>query len=108
MKPQLQQIEVEPVWGHDHDLAVEYGPRGQPIEQAVMQLREIPVKRPQVSTLDVDVGFTAEDDGAASVPFWLKEKMSGSRQSLGQLGQHRLNGRGNSRGLCLGAGTHNL
>lgn len=50
MQAQLQRIEIESSRARDDDLAIV--PR-QTFEQRFMQLREVPVKRPQPAALDV-------------------------------------------------------
>ena len=92
MQPQLQRVEVEAVRRRDHDLAVDHAARRQPLEQRLVQLREIAVERPQVAALDEDVGAAAKDDGAKAVPLRLEEKArrsgraSASLASIGSIG----------------------
>src|SRR5262245_65228960 len=93
MKTELERVEVEPVWRRDHDLSVDHGARRQPLEERLVQLGEIAVEGAEVAALDEDVGGAAEDDGAEAVPLRLEEKRAAGRERLGQLGEHRLDGR---------------
>jgi hypothetical protein len=52
VQAQLEQIEVEPVRGPDDDLSIEYAAIGKPLEQCLVQLREVAIERPQVPALD--------------------------------------------------------
>ena len=93
MEPQLQRIEVEPVRRGDHDLAVHDAALGQPLEQRLVQLREVAVERLRVAALDVEVGAAAaEDDRAEAIPLGLEEevarsgRVSASLASMGSIG----------------------
>src|SRR5262245_27268583 len=94
MQPKLQQIEIQSVRRDDHDLAVDDRPDRELLEQRVMKLGKVPVERPEVPALNVDVGFAAEDDGAEAVPFWLVQEPTAGWQRLGKLREHGFYRRG--------------
>lgn len=53
-----------------------------------MQLGEVPVERPQLAALDVEVPITAKYDCPKTVPFGLIA-VRADRQLVAELGQHR-------------------
>src|SRR5262245_11857579 len=93
MEPKLQRIEVESALRHDHDLTVDHAATRQPLDQGVVQVREVAVEWPQVPALNIDISAVAKDDRAEAVPFWLEQKRSGCRQGIRQPGEHGLDGR---------------
>ena len=99
MEPHLQRIEIEPMGRRDHDLSVDHTALGQLFEQRLVQLREVTVERPQIAALNEKVRGAAKNNGSEPVPFRLVEKRSLGGQGVGQLGQHRLDRRGD--GKCI-------
>ncbi len=89
MQPHLQGVEIETPRRGDHDLAVHHAALGQPLQQRLVQLREITVQRLEVAALNVEVGGAAKDDRAEAVPLGLEEKVAVGRQVLRQRGEHR-------------------
>ena len=89
----LQRVEVEPLRSGDHDLAVDHDCRWNPLQQRVMQLREVAIEGPEVAALNVDVFLCAEDDGPKAVPLGLEDEAFAGRQRVDQLGEHRFNRR---------------
>jgi hypothetical protein len=57
-----------------------------------VQIREVPVEGAQVPALDEQVDASAEHDRAKAVPLRLVEEIAGGK-GLGELRQHRLDGR---------------
>ena len=100
----LQGVEVEPVRGGDHDLAVHHAVLGQAVQQRLAKLREVAVERPGVAALDVEVGAApTEHDGAEAVPLGLEEEVARFRKGLGQRGEHGLD-RGGDGEVAVGRG----
>ena len=95
MQPQLQGVEVEPLRRGNHDLPVDDAPRGQALAEHRMKVGKVPVERPQIAALNVDVRRTAEHDRAEAIPFRLVEKALAPRQHVSHLRQHRLDRRRN-------------
>src|SRR2546422_9620845 len=89
MQPQLQRVEVEPVRCRDHDLAVDHTAVRQAREKRRMELRKVPIERPQVPALDENLGSAAKDNRAKSIPFGLVQERA-RRKLLGELREHRL------------------
>src|SRR5213080_1922144 len=69
------------------------------LEQRVVQFRKITVERLQVAALDVDVRGAAKHDGAEPVPLGLEQKGPRLGQRLSQLGEHRLDRRGDGKSV---------
>src|SRR5688572_3151091 len=99
MEPELQRIEVEPLWRRDDDLAVNHASGRDLVEKRVVQLREVPVERSKIAALNEDIGGRAEHDRAESIPFGLVQEPTLGRQLLGELREHGLDWR-------LDGGTH--
>src|SRR5712691_2982739 len=107
MQPQLERVEIEPVRRGDDDFSVDHAVPGQSLQQRVVQIREVAVEWAEVAALDEEVGGTAKDDGAESVPFRLEEEGPGGGQRLGQLGEHRLDRR-SERKRYAGVWSHHV
>src|SRR5688500_19436395 len=105
MQAKLQGVEVQSASRGDDDYPVEHAVRGQALEQRVVQLREVAVERPQVAALDVDVAGAAEHEGAEAVPFRLEQEIVSAGQHVGELGEHRLDGRRKHGALAMGSGS---
>ena len=73
-------------------------PSGSAVEEELVQLGEVAVERPQIAALDVHLAAAAKDDRAEAVPLRLVQEAVAGRQRLGQLGQHRLDRRGDREG----------
>jgi hypothetical protein len=99
VQPQLERIEVEAVRRGDDDLAVDDAALGERFKQRIMQFWEIAVERPQVAALYENVCCAAKDDRPEAVPFGLEEECTLRRQLVGQLGEHRLDRRGDAVGV---------
>ena len=56
MQPKLKGVEIEPARRGDHDFAVNDAAVRQARQKYVVQLGEVAVERPQVATLNEDVG----------------------------------------------------
>ena len=94
MEAKLQGIEVEPFGGGDDDLAIDHALLGQPLEQRVVELGEVPVERLRVSALDVEVVVVpAIHDGPEPVPLGLEQEITIGGQGVRERGEHRLDGR---------------
>ena len=93
MQPELQRVEIEAARGDDDDLAIDDATRRQPLEQCVVQLGKIAIERLQIAALDVDVA-RREKRSRESRPIWARTDSRHPRQGVGDLGQHRLDGRG--------------
>ena len=93
MQPQLQRSKSRPSLGRDHDLAVDHAPRRAAARAARHAAPGSSDQRLQLAALDVDVVAAAKDDGAEAVPLGLVQDCAVSGKRLGELGQHRLNGR---------------
>ena len=74
MEALLQGVEVEPVLGDDHDLAVDHAPLGQRALQQVDQLGEVAGERPVVARPELELVAVAEHDAAEAVPLRLVEQ----------------------------------
>src|SRR6185369_7210589 len=91
MQSQLQDVEVEPVLGHDHDLAVDDAVLRQTLQQHVVQLREITIERPRIAALDVHVVLAAEHDRPEAVPLRFIQVVA-RRQLVREFRKHRFDG----------------
>ena len=98
MQPHLQGIEVEPVRGGDDDLSIHHTPARQRRSERVVHLGEVAIERLEIAALDVHVRAVAEHDGAEPVPLRLVQERATGGQRLGDLGQHRLDRRGDGEG----------
>ena len=77
-----EQVEVEPVVGRDHDLAVDDRTVGQRGAQRLDELREVAGQRLLVAAAELDVVAVAEHDAAEAVPLRLvapRRRRSASR-----------------------------
>ena len=97
MQPQLQGIEVEAARRGDDDLAVDDTVVREIRQQRVVQLGKVPIERPQVAALDEHVAAAAKHDRAKAVPLRLVEERAAGWQRVGELGEHRLDGRGDGK-----------
>lgn len=97
MEPHLERVEVEPVFGGNHDLAVDDAARWQPFDEGLMQFREVAIEGFQVPALNVNVVTAAEDDGPEAVPLGLEEQTAGGGDLIDELGKHGLDGRSQHR-----------
>lgn len=95
MQPHLQPAEVEPLLGRHHDLAVHHDAGRQLVEQHRVQVGEIAIERPQVTTLDEHIVRAAKYDRAKPVPFGLEQEVAAVRNLLGDLSEHGFYGGGN-------------
>ncbi len=68
-------------------------PGGSRSRKSVVELREIPIERPQVAALNVDVGRAREHDRPKAVPLRLEQESIAARQHFGHLREHRLDWR---------------
>ena len=102
MQPQLERVEVESMIGGDDDLAVDHASLRQSVQQRVVQLGKVPIERPQIAALDVDVRFAAEHDRAEAVPLRLVQEIAGLGKRLGELREHRLDRRLDRKGHGCG------
>ena len=99
MQSQLQGVEVEAARRGDDDLAVDDAVvREDSRQQRVVQLGKVPIERPQVAALDEHLAAAAKDDGAKAVPLRLVEERAAGRQRVGELREHRLDGRCDGKG----------
>src|SRR5262245_20982047 len=95
MQPQLQRVEVEALRPDDHDLAVEDTAVRQALEQRLVELREVPIERPRVAALEVELArAAAKDERAETVPRRLVQPSLPLRQLVRELCQHGLDRRG--------------
>src|SRR5262249_39950443 len=95
VEPQLQQIEIEAVGRDDDDFPVDDQSRWKLFEERVVKFWKVPVERPEVAALNVDVVFPAENNRSEAVPLWLVEETAVRWKRVGELREHRLDGRGN-------------
>ena len=97
MQSQLQGIEVEAARRGDDDLAVNDAVVREARQQRVVQLGKIPIERPQVAALDEHLAAAAKDNGAKAVPLRLVQERAAGRQRVRELGEHRLDRRGDGK-----------
>jgi hypothetical protein len=76
-------IEVQAVSRRNHDLAVQDALVRQPGEQRVVQFGEISIERPQVATLDENIGVAAKHNRAKAVPFRFVEESAAGWELVG-------------------------
>src|SRR5918994_1678067 len=93
MEAKLQRVEVEPVAGHNHQLAVDHAAPGQFGSQRRDHLGEVAVQRPVGAAPQLDLVAVAKHDAPESVPLRLVEQALAPRHLVHGLGQHRLHGR---------------
>jgi hypothetical protein len=93
MQAELQRIEIEPLGGRNHDLAVDHAARRQLAREQLVQLGKIAIEGTQIAALNEHLRRAAKDDRAKAVPFRFVEKAVADGKLLRQLGQHRLYGR---------------
>ena len=86
----LQGVEVEPVVGGDHDLAVDDGALRERRLERLDQLREVALERERVAARDVDVVAVAKDDRPKPVPLRLVEPLALAWDVRRGARQHRL------------------
>ena len=103
VKPKLERVEIEPVGRRDHDLAIDHTAVRQTGKTGLVELGKVAIERPQVPTLDEDLGCAAKDDGAKSVPLGLKQERSGGGKLIGELREHRLDRRRDCETRASGA-----
>src|SRR5688572_7454449 len=94
MEPHLQRVEVESVFSSNHDLAVDDAARWQPLDEGLMQFREVAIEGFQIPALNVHVVRAAEHDGPEAIPLGFEEEAAGGGDFVDELGKHRLDGRG--------------
>jgi hypothetical protein len=104
MNALLQRIEIEPVGGCHHDLAVEDAALGQQGAQGLLEFGKVAVQRLQVAALQEHALAGAEDDCPKAVPLGLEQESGFVGHRVGKLGKHRCN-RGS--GQC-GVGGHSI
>ncbi len=104
MKPHLERVEIEPVGRGDHDLAVHHTAVRQPGQKGLMELRKVAIERPEVPTLDEDLGSAAKDDRAKPVPFGLVQKRPRG-ELLCELREHRLDRRRDGKDCACRRGS---
>ncbi len=75
MQTHLQCIEVQSAGRDNHYLAVEDTFRRQLLQKLFAQLGKVPVERPQIAALDVDLVASAEHDRTETVPLRLEQKV---------------------------------
>src|SRR5262245_28305244 len=95
VQPKLQQIEIKAVGRDDDDFPVDDQSRGKLFEERVVKFRKVPVERPEVAALNVDVVLPTENDRSEAVPLRLVEETAVSWKRVGELREHRLDGRWN-------------
>src|SRR5207245_4790012 len=93
MDPQEERLEVEPVLARDDDLAVEDAALWERGAKGRLELGEVPIERPQVATLDVDLVPVSEDERSETVPFRLEGPDVPFGKRFRKLGQHPLDRR---------------
>jgi hypothetical protein len=86
--PVQQRVEVEPVTGDDHDLAVDDAALGQARLDRVDDLGEVAGQRPLAPAGQLDLVAVAEHDAAEAVPLGLVQKLA-LGHPLDRLGEHR-------------------
>ncbi len=89
MQPHLQGIEIQPVSGGDHDLAVDDASVGQLREQDLVQLGKVAIERLEVAALDEELGAVAKDNGAKAIPLGLEQEVAFGWDRICELGEHR-------------------
>ena len=97
MKPELECIEVEPVWGRNHDLTVKYAVLRKIGEKRVAKLGEVPIERSKIPAPDEDVAAAAKHDRSKAIPLRLVQERAAGRQRRRDLGEHRLNRRSDGK-----------
>src|SRR5262249_5383914 len=93
MQPKLQRIEIEPMRCGNDDFTVDDTAGRKLLEQPFVKLGKVPIERTEVATLDVDVGLAPEHDRPETVPLGFIEVFAAGGKRLGELRQHRLDGR---------------
>ena len=93
MDAQEQALEVEPIRPADDHFAVEHASRRQVRAKRRRELREVAVERLEVAALRVDLISVPEDDRPKAVPLGLEEPALAGRERVGELGEHRFEGR---------------
>ena len=68
-------------------------PAGSRVEKRVVQLGKVAIERPQIAALDEHVGSAAKHDRAKPVPLRLVQERPALGKLLGELREHRLDGR---------------
>ena len=93
MEPKLERIEIEPFTRRDDNFAIHHAIGRQLLQKRLVQLRKIPIQRPQVPALDEHVRVAAKNDGAKPIPFRFVKKIAAGGKCLGKPGEHRLDRR---------------
>ena len=83
LQAELQGVEIEAGSGGNHDLAVHDASGGKLLDQDVVELRKVPVERPQIPALHEErVASAAEDYCAKPIPFRLETEVASRGQGL--------------------------
>src|SRR5215216_5514817 len=97
MEAQLEQIEVETMRCGNHYLPVNDATVRESGETRVVQVWKIAIERTRIAALDEHVGAAAKDDRAKAIPFGLVQQSASGGKLVGQLCEHRLDGRLNGK-----------
>src|SRR5437899_12197068 len=89
MQSELKGLEVEAAVAGDDDPAIEDAPLGKLSLQNRDELREVPVERLLIATLDEELFDVAKDQRTKAVPLGLENPIVAGRQLGDAIGQHR-------------------
>ena len=93
MDPEQQRLELQPLWTGDDHLAVQDASFRQLLAERGRKLGKVAIQRLELAALRIDLVSVSKDERAEAVPFRLEEPAVAGRQRVGELGQHRLEGR---------------
>jgi hypothetical protein len=93
VNPQLQRIEVQPFFDHNHEFPIEHTAVRQLLFQWLDHLREIAIQRFLIPALNQHFVTVAKNQNSKPIPLRLKNPVAGHGYFIHALGEHGQNRR---------------